>query len=762
MKKISRNKDLKYLVKSDFYLKTHDKYLERGEMKNLIIVESPTKAKTLARFLGSNYRTIATFGHIRDLPKKSLAVDIKKDFKPKYIIPAKSRKIVKILKELLAKTENLWLATDFDREGEAIAWHVVKIIKPKIEPKRITFHEITKSAILKALKKPRQIDEKLVSAQQTRRILDRLVGYKLSPFLWRKITSGLSAGRVQSVATRLVFEREQEIKNFKAEEYWQIIAELSKHKKPNQNFKALLVEIDGKKFDKLEISKNKASRIIKDLARAQYRVKNLDTKEEKRYPSPPFVTSTLQQEASYKLGFTAKKTMMVAQQLYEGIKISQKGRTGLITYMRTDSTQVARKAQIEAKKVIEKNFGKKYSLAEFRIYKKAKGAQEAHEAIRPTIPSLFPDKVQKDLTRDQAKLYGLIWKRFIASQMKEAIFEVTIVDVAAKKYLFRAKGERIKFLGFLKVYGQPQVFTLPALKLSEILDLLNLSSEQHFTNPTERYTEATLIKALEKEGVGRPSTYAPTISTIQDRDYVIKKGKYFYLQELGEVVTKVLKKNFPKIVDIGFTAKLEKDLDDIASGNKKSLEFLQEFWTDFEKNLKEKEKDVKKEDLISRETDEKCPECGKKLEVKFGRFGKFLSCTGYPDCKYSKPLAGTGNSREDKKIEKQAEEERCEKCGAEMVIKESRFGPFLACSRYPKCKFTKSIIKKIGLTCPECGKGDIIERRTKRGKIFWGCTEYPKCRWASWQNPKEMKNLKQISKEKDSESNNSRIGPKTN
>lgn len=711
-------------------------------MKNLIIVESPTKAKTLSRFLGSQYKIVATMGHIRDLPKKELGIDIGHSFKPDYVIPYRAKKAVKYLKDYTKQAENIWLATDYDREGEAIAWHVVQVTKPKTEPKRITFHEITKSAILKALKNPRKVDSKLVSAQQTRRILDRLVGYKLSPFLWKKITYGLSAGRVQSAAVRLVCEKEQEIKNFKSEEYWQVKARLkSKNKKEkSKGFEALLVEIDNKKLEKFDINKNKAARILKDLKGVRYQVKNLASQEDKRYPAPPFITSSLQQEGSYKLGFSAKITMRIAQQLYEGIKLSQRGSTGLITYMRTDSTNVSSKSQNQAKSVINKKYGQKYSLDHPRHYKtQAKSAQEAHEAIRPTIPSLAPDEIKKDLTNEQFKLYDLIWKRFIASQMKEAIFKVTYVDIQAKKYLFRSKGEKINFLGFLKVYSKPNAVTLPDLKINEYLDLIKLLSEQKFTEPPARYTEATLIKILEKEGIGRPSTYAPIISTVQDRNYVVKKGKYFYSEELGEIVIKVLKKNFPNIVDVKFTAKMEEDLDDIAAGNKKSINFLNDFWQDFEKNLKNKEKEVKKKDIIIQKTDETCPKCHKKLEVKFGKFGKFLSCIGYPKCKYSKPMLDTGSKRADKKIEKEIEGEKCPKCGAEMIIKEGRFGQFLACSKYPKCKTTKAIIKKVGLTCPECKKGDIIERRTKKGKTFWGCSNFPKCQWATWEDPREIK-----------------------
>ncbi len=730
-------------------------------MKNLIIVESPTKAKTLARFLGSDYKTIATMGHIRDLPKKKLGIDIKKDFKSQYEIPYRAKKSVKLLKEQIGKAENVWLATDYDREGEAIAWHVVQVAKPKTQAKRVTFHEITKSAILEAIKNPKKIDQKLVEAQQARRTLDRLVGYKLSPFLWKKITYGLSAGRVQSVTVRLVYEKEQEIRKFKTQEYWKILAELSKRGKAKENFKALLVAIDGKEFDKLELSQKKAKNILKDLKEAQYKVANLETKEDKRYPAPPLVTSTMQQEASYKLGFSAKKIMIVAQQLYEGVKIAaEKGRTGLITYHRTDSTQVSTKAQWAAQKAIKELFGKKYALEKPRQYKtRAKGAQEAHEAVRPTIPSLEPEKIKKDLAPDLFALYSLIWRRFLASQMREAIFEVTIVEVKAKKYLFRAKGERIKFLGFLKVYGAPKVFELPDLKVDEILDLLDLISEQKATEPPQRYTEATLIKALEREGVGRPSTYAPIISTIQDRNYVVKKGKYFYPEELGEVVTRLLKKNFPKIVDIKFTAKMENDLDDIAEGKLKRLKFLKEFWTDFEKNLKQKEKEVKKKDVILEKVEEKCPECGKELEVKFGKFGKFLSCTGYPKCKFSKPQVNTGSKKADKKIEEKVSGQKCKKCGGKMLIKESRFGPFLACSKYPKCKFTKSIIQKIGKSCPECKKGDIIERRTKAGKVFWGCSKYPKCKWATWEDPKR---IEPKAKETNNEQHNSKLSSKAN
>lgn len=709
--------------------------------KNLVIVESPAKAKTIVKFLGPDYKVEASMGHVRDLPKKKLGVNTRSNFQPEYIIPYKASKTVAKLKAAVAKAKMVYLATDLDREGEAIAWHVAQVTNPKKTPKRIIFDSITKSAIKAAIKKPRGIDLNLVDAQQARRVLDRLVGYRLSPLLWRKVASGLSAGRVQSVAVRLVVEREDEIKKFKADEYWTIEVELSKKEGQKEKFMVQLFAIDDKTLDKLAVKNKRAAEKIKnDLEKGKYNVLDVKKEEKKRYPSPPFTTSTMQQEAYRKLRFTSKKTMMLAQRLYEGIEINGE-REGLITYMRTDSLNLAPSALKDAAKAITKEFGDKYYPGKPRYFKKkSKNAQEAHEAIRPTYFKYTPKFLKKYLDSDQAKLYDLIWKRAIASQMSEALVDATTVLVKSGKYQFKATGQIVKFPGFIRAYiesdNQEEVeiagqVILPPLKVKEPLNLEKILPSQHFTEPPARYTEASLIKALESYGIGRPSTYAPTISTIQDRHYVkIEEGK-FVPEEIGVLVTKLLKKHFPNIVDYDFTAKVEDELDDIADGKMDWPEVIKEFYEPFNKNLKAKSKELSKSDITEEKIDEKCPKCGKGLVIKMGRFGKFISCTNYPKCKYSRPYI-------DKKIEQKVDNEKCEKCGGEMVVKEGRFGPFLACKKYPKCRFTKSLPQKgPKINCPECKKGEVIARHTKRGRKFWGCSNYPKCKWASWTEPKK-------------------------
>jgi DNA topoisomerase-1 len=714
--------------------------------KNLVVVESPAKAQTISKFLGPDFYVLASMGHIRDLPKKKLGVNTRSNFQPEYIIPYKAKRTVAKLKKAVSRAKSLYLATDLDREGEAIAWHVAVVTKPSKTPKRIIFDSITKSAIQGALKKPRGIDLNLVDAQQARRVLDRLVGYRLSPLLWRKVASGLSAGRVQSVAVRLIVEREDEIKKFKSQEYWSVEVGLTKKSGDQTKFTASLIEKDDQKIDKLDIKDEKAAkRIEKDLNQANYQVAEVKREEKKRYPSPAFTTSTLQQEAYRKLGYPAKRTMMIAQRLYEGIQIDGE-RTGLITYMRTDSVNLAREAMREAEKVIKREFGEKYYAGKPRFYKtKSKGAQEAHEAIRPTEFSRTPEKMTKYLDHDQTRLYELIWKRAIATQMAEAIVDATSVDIKAKDYLFRANGSIIKFPGFIKVYVEDadeengveisgQV-VLPSLSKGELLNLEKLNLGQHFTEAPSRYTEATLIKALEKFGIGRPSTYAPTLSTIQDRNYVkIQEGK-FVPEDIGVLVTNLLKKHFPEIVDYKFTAKVEDELDTIAEGKLKWQEVIREFYEPFNKQLSKKSKELSKSDLTQEKLSEKCPKCGQGLVVKMGRFGKFISCTDYPKCKYSRPYI-------DKKIEQKVEGEKCEKCKGDLVVKEGRFGPFLACKRYPKCKFTKALPEKnLNMKCPGCSKGDVVVRHTKRGRKFWGCSAYPKCKWASWNEPKPKRKI---------------------
>jgi len=685
---------------------------------NLVIVESPAKGRTIEKYLGKDYKVLASFGHVRDLPTKTLGVDTKKDFQPEYVVPPKAKRVVSSLKKEIASAENLYLATDYDREGEAIAWHLIEAIRPKKKVQRITFTEVTKGAIENAIKSPRQIDMNLVDAQQARRVLDRLVGYKLSPFLWKKVAQGLSAGRVQSVAVRLIVEREREIKKFVLQEYWEIVATLSKEKKA---FKAALSEKDSKKIDKLEIKSDKdAQRVLDELKNARYLVSDIKTATKKRYPSPPFTTSTLQMEAGNKLGYTAKQTMKLAQDLYE---------QGQITYMRTDSVNISPIAANAAAKVIAKKFGQNYSLPSPRFFKtKAKGAQEAHEAIRPTNLNLTAEKIA--ITDKHAKLYNLIWKRMIASQTKEAEIDETNVKIKAGRYGFSATGQKIRFDGFLRIYnGLQKDIELPNLAQGDEVSLENLEKIQHFTEPPPRYSEGGLIKELEKRGIGRPSTYAPTISVIQDRGYVEKIEGKFVPKDIGIAVCDILLEHFPDIVDYEFTSHMEEELDDIAEGKLKWQPVIREFYDPFSKNLANKMETVSKNDLAEK-TDEKCPNCGKDLMIKLGRYGKFLACSGFPECKYTRPLG-----KEGKPAEPQKTDEKCPKCGKDLVLKESRFGKFLACSGYPGCKYTKNIVIESKVKCPDCG-GKLIQKRTRKGRTFWGCENYPKCKRAYWKEPK--------------------------
>ena len=702
----------------------------------LIIVESPTKAKTISRFLGKDYKVESSYGHLRDLPKKKIGVDVKDNFKPTYIAIPKAKKRITELKKLVKNSKEIILATDEDREGEAIAWHIVHILDLSKKDKkysRIVFHEITKDAINKALESPRDINTKLVNAQQARRILDRLVGYKLSPLLWKKVKMGLSAGRVQSVAVRLICDREEDINKFKPQEYWTIEADLSKSGEKNNSFTTKLAKKDNKPITKLGIkNKKEADQILSDLKSASYKIVDIKKKETKKSPPPPFITSTLQQTAIRNLGYSAKQTMVLAQQLYEGIEIDGKSE-GLITYMRTDSYNLAKQALTSIKKYVEKEYGQEYSLDTPRFYKKkSKNAQEAHEAIRPTNFKRNPKSVKQYLDSRQYKLYKLIWKRTIACQMKEAIMDSTSIDISAQKYIFRANGSIVKFDGFSKVYSEDKnIFKeaiLPNLEIDEILDLIKLNPSQHFTEPPPRYTEASLVAALEKNEIGRPSTYAPTLSTIQNRGYVEKIEKKFHPKEIGTLVNKVLKEHFPNIVDIEFTAQMEEDLDLIAQEKKDWVKTLSDFYEPFIKNIKKKEKELSKKKLTEEKTDKKCPKCKQPVVIKLGRFGKFYACSNYPDCKHTEPL-------EEEKKEKEKVNEKCEKCGADMELKIGRFGKFLACSKYPDCKNTKPFTVSLNITCPKCKKGKIVEKRTKKGRNFYACNKYPDCDFALWQKP---------------------------
>ncbi len=708
--------------------------------KKLVIVESPAKARTLEKFLGKEFEVAACGGHVRDLPKKSLGVKIEKDFEPNYQVIKGKEKIIKNLKTAAQKAELVLLAPDPDREGEAIAWHLKFLLEKDGRVKRIEFHEITQEAVTGAVKHPREIDMARVNAQQARRILDRLVGYKISPLLWKKVRKGLSAGRVQSVAVRLICEREEQIKKFKPEEYWDITAKLSTSEKVEFTSKLVAkgehpLGVRPKEKGKVISSEAEAKKILKELEGVRYVVSKVAKKEQKRHASPPFITSTLQQEASRKLGFSAKRTMAVAQKLYEGVDIRGEGRIGLITYMRTDSVRIAEEAERSARKYIAELFGKEYLPVQPQRYKKKKQAQDAHEAIRPTAAFRHPEKVKESLKPDELKLYDLIWKRFIACQMKSAVFDQTSVDIAANDYLFRATGSVLKFDGFIKVYMESaddeeegeMGGTIPSLKEGEKLDLLSLSPEQHFTQPPPRYNEASLVKELEQRGIGRPSTYAPILSTVQERGYVEKEGKALKPTEIGMVTNRLLVKHFPRIMDIKFTAHMEDDLDDIVAEKMEWVDALKEFYEPFSKALSEAEVKMEK---VKKEvkTKEICPKCGKPLVIRQGRYGDFLACSGYPKCKFTRNLP-------EEEAKALAGQEKCEKCGKPMTLKHSRYGDFLACSGYPKCKNIKPILKKIGAGCPECG-GELVERRTRHRKVFYGCSNYPKCKFATWQKPK--------------------------
>lgn len=714
-------------------------------MKTLVIVESPTKAKTIGRFLGADFKVESSYGHIRDLPKSKIGIDIKHDFEPQYVIPPKAKPIVDSLKKLAKKSSQVILATDEDREGEAIAWHLLTALdlNGNKETERIVFHEITKDAIIAALEHPRTIDMNLVDAQQARRVLDRLVGYELSPFLWRKIRYGLSAGRVQSVAVRLIVEREREIQAFNKEEYWSIEGTFQKDK---QNFQAKLYTIDGKTLGKMDIgSETEALRILSGLENSKYSVGEVTTKQLYRNPAPPFTTSTLQQEAARRFGFSAKQTMVIAQQLYEN---------GHITYMRTDSLNLASTALVQAQNVIKEQFGDKYTLAAPRHFaNKSKGAQEAHEAIRPTdLSKKLGDNFELS-DRGQKKIYDLIWKRTIASQMQAASLEQTSAGIQSEdgKFVFRASGQVIIFDGFIKVYTEgnddaasEEEGVLPPLSSGDKVKTVEILPLQHFTEPPARYTDATLIKALESYGVGRPSTYAPTLSTIQSRDYVEKIDKKYHPTEIGTLVNDMLVKNFPEIVDINFTSHIEEELDGIAEGKIKWTTVCGEFYRPFKEHLEEKEASVEKVVEVS---DVACPHCGKPMLIKFGRMGKFLACPD-PESKITLPMPE--EAAKIKELQEKTVGEKCPICGKPMEVKRGRFGYFLGCTDYPKCKGVKKIWNKTGFKCPNClatperqnDPGDVVEKRGRgRGKPFYACTKFPECTFVMNKKPETQAEL---------------------
>lgn len=658
--------------------------------KFLLIVESPAKARTIGHYLGNDFCIDASYGHVRDLPKSKMGVDTENNYEPSYLVPTKAKKVISRLKNTAKDVDTVYLATDPDREGEAIAWHLSEALGLGSGKKfgRVTFNSITKESVTEAVKNPREIDMHLVDAQQARRVIDRLVGYSLSPILWRKIYKGLSAGRVQSVAVRMVVERERERQAFKLVEYWSIEAELKKGE--SKPFIAILVEAEGKKVDKLSVENEKqAKEITSNLENATYEVAELVSQDGVRNPMPPFTTSSLQQEASNRFGWSAKQTMRTAQGLYE---------KGLITYMRTDSMSVAPKAIDTTRKVIENEFGKEYlALSAIHYKTKSKGAQEAHEAIRPTYPKNIPEKLKFDDERER-KLYELIWRRMVASQMAPAkvkSIKAKISAKAKKDYLFVATGLKTVFMGWRKVYPWMAEGDklLPDLKAGDLLDLINLSKKQHFTEPPARFTEASLIKALEEKGIGRPSTYAPTMSTIMDRGYVAKDGRYLYPEKVGESVNDMLVKHFPDVVDYDFTAKIEEEFDQIAENKIVWTKVVDEVYKPLKKSIDTQESKIEKIDH-DEDIDEKCPDCGKAMKIKRGKYGRFIACTGYPDCKYTRPYLTEKEQALKDEADKIAKSKKCPKCSGALVARKGRFGWFIGCSKYPKCKYLENIRAK--------------------------------------------------------------------
>jgi DNA topoisomerase-1 len=764
--------------------------------KALVIVESPTKAKTINKYLGKQFVVKASLGHIKDLPKKDLAVDVERDFQPRYEVIEGKKKLIGELKQAAKKVENVYLAADPDREGEAICYHLQEELRngskkdgPRIY--RVMFNEITKKAIQKAFETPGQVNVHLVDAQQARRVLDRLVGYKISPLLWDKVRRGLSAGRVQTVALRLIVEREREIRAFVKKEYWTIDVDLAAKKSP-----LLTARLIRRNEQTPEVgSQQAADEVIAQLDGADYIVKSVGTREKKRNPVAPFITSTLQQESSRKLRFSVKRTMMLAQRLYEGIELGKEGAVGLITYMRTDSTRVSEDALKDARDYIAERYGKDFLPPSANIYKSKKDAQDAHEAIRPTSMAYAPDLMEKHLAEDEMKLYRLIWNRFVASQMMPALYDQTTIDVSAKgrnaaDYVFRATGSVPKFDGFLKVYqeGKDQAdeedeelkHKLPAVAEGEHLRFKEIKPEQHFTEPPPRYNEATLVKKLESDGVGRPSTYASILSTIQEREYVKKEGGRFLPTELGMVVTDLLLESFDDIFDVKYTARMEEELDEIEDGKLDWRESMAEFYGKFVRDLEHAEEHMTDIKRMEKPTDLTCEKCGKPLVIKWGKHGSFIACTGYPECTYTRELTVDLPDVDKVDLSEQGDEEYCENCGRPMVLKKGRFGTFYACTGYPDCKTTKPIggpqkkpdqileetcpqcgnklvlktgrygeftacsnyptckyvkQKTIGVKCPECSEGEVVERRSKRGKTFYGCSRYPDCNFVAWGKP---------------------------
>ena len=779
--------------------------------KSLVIVESPAKAKTLSKFLGKGYVVKASYGHVRDLPRNRLAVDVNRNFKTQFQVVKGREKVLEDLRKAARGAQAVFLATDPDREGEAIGWHLVQELKPpKKAVRRVIFHEVTKRAVQEAFAHPGSLDERKVDAQQARRILDRLVGYQVSPLLWEKVRRGLSAGRVQSVALRLVVDREREIRAFVSQEYWTIEALLAAGAPPE--FRVRLFKING---GKVEVhTEDEAQTLLREFEQQRFWVKGVSTRERRRYPVPPFTTSKLQQEAVRKLRMTARRAMMIAQQLYEGIEVGKEGAVGLITYMRTDSTRVSTEAVGEARNYITERFGAEYVPERPPVYKSAKAAQEAHEAIRPTSVYRDPSAVAPYLTRDQLSLYTLIWNRFVASQMPPALFDVTTIDVEAGRFLFRATGRVTRFQGFMRLYVEgtdegvkPRAeegqeadtngendgeMTVPPLQEGEVLELRLLDPKQHFTQPPPRYTEATLVKELEENGIGRPSTYATILQVIQNRDYVEKDKGKFRPTEIGEVVVDLLVKSFPRIMDHEFTARMELVLDEIEEGKADWLEEMRRFYGAFSGWLEEAKTGMENLKALEEKTEETCEKCGSHMVIRWGRFGKFLACSAYPECKNTRELvraADRGPTTDDRGEESaeavngdrstgeeervcdecgrpmvlkrgryglfwacsgypecryvlsqdrkegaatEPSDEKCETCGAQMVIRHGRYGRFLACSTYPKCRTVRSL--PLDVKCPRCN-APLTQRRSKRGRAFYGCTKYPECTFVLWQRP---------------------------
>lgn len=718
-------------------------------MMNLVVVESPAKAKTIKKYLGKEFEVLASYGHVRDLVPKEGAVDPARGFLMQYQIIERNNRHVQAIIKALKNSDALYLATDPDREGEAISWHLYELLNERKALKdkpvhRVVFHEITKKAIQDAVANPRTLSHELVNAQQARRALDYLVGFNLSPLLWRKVRKGLSAGRVQSPALRMIVEREEEIEVFVTREYWTIDAQLQHTDVP---FSARLQQVRGERLEQFSITQGEQAESLRQellsAARGALRVGSIERKQKKRNPAPPFITSTLQQEAARKLGFTTQRTMRIAQQLYEGIDIGSSA-VGLITYMRTDSVNLSQEAISDIRGYIQQQYGADALPESPRLYKtKAKNAQEAHEAIRPTAMERNPAQLQAVLTKEQWRLYELIWKRSIACQMRHATIDTVGVDLHAGDLgVFRATGSTIVDPGFMRVYLEgrdddahpDQEPPLPPLREGEWVTLLDLSADQHFTEPPPRYTEASLVKTLEEHGIGRPSTYASIIGTLQDREYVVLDKKRFQPTDIGRIVNRFLTAYFGRYVDYDFTAQLEDELDAVSRGEGEWVPLLEQFWHPFKRQVDETMANVRRSDVTQEKIDENCPKCGQQLTIRLGRHGRFIGCSQYPECDYTRDLNDSSGARAEPEV---VENRACPECGAALHIKQGRYGKFIGCSRYPDCKFLEPIAKPqdTQVTCPQCHQGTLLKKQSRRGKVFFSCSTYPKCDYALWNEP---------------------------